>query len=222
MASPKTARLIPEFERYLEASHFLQLRFLFQQKGEQDLHSRVATSLLTYSDLIPIDRAFYSAGQALKAAGRETFAFAILNKFLDMYEAIEDETELEPLTDGNLEGMDLPEVNDLVLPRSNFLKPAEKDHLRDWLLALSAQKGTSLQLNTISCRQCSSKVEEHTRTCPSCKTVQGETCILSGESIRGSEQVHTCGSCRKKAKRQHFEKFRLISLHCAWCDSLTE
>lgn len=222
MASPKTARLIPEFEKYLETSHFLQLRYMFKQKGELDLHSRVSMTLLSYSNLIPVDRAFYTAGQALKAAGREPLAFAVLNKYLDLYEAIEDDTELEPLNEGSLEGMDLPNIDSIALPTSNFLNSTAKDELRDWLLALSAEKRTALQLTTFNCRNCSAKVEEHSRTCPKCQTVQGETCILSGESIQSGEPVHTCTSCRKKSKIKHFEKYRLISLHCAWCDSLTE
>ena len=48
------------------------------------------TSVLRYVGIVPADRAFYEAGLAWKEAGRPNMAFVLLNRFLDLCDAMDD------------------------------------------------------------------------------------------------------------------------------------
>ena len=61
------------------------------------LFSQIALSLLRYCDLLRLDKVFYNAGVACKKANNLTMAFLILNRYLDIFEVIED-----PDNNGNL------------------------------------------------------------------------------------------------------------------------
>ena len=48
------------------------------------------TSVLRYVGIVPADRAFFEAGLAWKDAGRPNMAFVLLNRFLDLCDAMDD------------------------------------------------------------------------------------------------------------------------------------
>lgn len=56
----------------------------------QALLARTSISLLRYADLIRMDKLFYEAGLACKKQNWMTYAFVILNRYLDIYEVIAD------------------------------------------------------------------------------------------------------------------------------------
>jgi len=52
--------------------------------------AKLCTSLLRYTKEIRADKAFYDAGDANKKEGINNMAFMFYNRYLDLYEAIED------------------------------------------------------------------------------------------------------------------------------------
>lgn len=53
--------------------------------------------MLRYCDLVRLDKLFYNAGLAAKKSNNLTMAFLLLNRYLDIFEVIED-----PENNGNL------------------------------------------------------------------------------------------------------------------------
>lgn len=45
---------------------------------------------MRYSDLVRLDQLFYDAGTSLQKLNKNGFAFVILNRYLDIYDVIED------------------------------------------------------------------------------------------------------------------------------------
>lgn len=56
----------------------------------QELLTRVSISLIRYGDLIRMDKLFYEAGLACKKQNLMSYAFVILNRYLDIYEVVQE------------------------------------------------------------------------------------------------------------------------------------
>uniref|UniRef100_A0A8C4WQ59 Intraflagellar transport protein 172 homolog n=1 Tax=Eptatretus burgeri TaxID=7764 RepID=A0A8C4WQ59_EPTBU len=97
-----------EFEKLLLISHYCAMRSA--ATGVQQLDSvaaRISISMLRYTDVIPVDKAFYEAGLAAKDMHWESMAFIFLNYFLDLCDAIEMQSAAK-LDCMDLEGTDIP------------------------------------------------------------------------------------------------------------------
>ena len=79
-----------EFSKYLQIAHLINLANTYQKKGMIPLFSQISQSLLRFSDLVRVDKLFYNAGVACKKASNLTMAFLLLNRYLDIFEVIED------------------------------------------------------------------------------------------------------------------------------------
>ena len=64
-------------------------------------------ALLRHSDVLPADKTFYEAGVAARDVGWDNMAFVFLNRYLDLYEAIE-ENSLEMLDNTDFMQTDIP------------------------------------------------------------------------------------------------------------------
>ena len=64
-------------------------------------------ALLRHSDVLPADKTFYEAGVAARGVGWDNMAFVFLNRYLDLYEAIE-ENSLEMLDNTDFMQTDIP------------------------------------------------------------------------------------------------------------------
>mmetsp|Transcript_13647 Transcript_13647/g.22174 ORF Transcript_13647/g.22174 Transcript_13647/m.22174 type:complete len:124 (+) Transcript_13647:2-373(+) len=60
-------------------------------------------------------------------------AFAILNRYLDLSEAI-DEGELGDLDNADFQDTDIPEPHKNPLPKSQFLSGQAREEIREWIL----------------------------------------------------------------------------------------
>lgn len=72
-------------------------------------------------------RAFYEAGMAWRAAGRPSMAFVLLNRYLDIADAI-DEGGQAPLEGADLVGTDIP--RDAVLPSKHYCDERAREEVR--------------------------------------------------------------------------------------------
>ncbi len=64
-------------------------------------------SLIRYTDTVPADRAFYEAGVACRDDDKQAMAFVLLNRFLDLAEAIE-EGSLDAIDNADFADTDVP------------------------------------------------------------------------------------------------------------------
>jgi intraflagellar transport protein 172 len=99
----------------------------------KQLHYKLCVSLLRYTAEIRVDQAFYDAGMAARAMGNDHMAFILLNRYLDLYDAIDD-PDSASLENGQFQGTDIPSPYDVPLPEKNFLPADQKDEVGDWVL----------------------------------------------------------------------------------------
>ena len=76
--------------------------------------------------MVPADKAFYEAGIASKSMGWENMAFVFLNRYLDLYEAIE-ESLLDLLHNTDFADTDIP--FEIPLPEEPYLDPKQHDEV---------------------------------------------------------------------------------------------
>lgn len=141
-------RTVARFEDYLLVAHFYAMRSACRQVAAlAPLADRLSVALLRYTELIPVDKAFYEAGTALRNAGRDGEAFVMLNHYLDVCDAIEAAATDGSGNDGGnqllaVDHMDLTATDipsEVPIPERMHLAEELDVHedVRDWILAIS-------------------------------------------------------------------------------------
>ena len=97
-------------------------------------------SLLRHTDIIPADKGFYEAGIACKNMNWENMAFVFLNRYLDLYEAIE-ERSLDNLDNTDFADTDIP--FEIPLPEEPYLDQRQHEEVKEWVLAVSMEESRS-------------------------------------------------------------------------------
>ena len=105
--------------------------------------SQILISLLRHTDILPADRAFYEAGQACRNISWDNMAFVFLNRYLDLYEAIE-ERSLDNLDNTDFADTDIP--FEIPLPEEPFLDERQHEEIKEWVLAVSMDQKVEQQL----------------------------------------------------------------------------
>jgi intraflagellar transport protein 172 len=82
-----------------------------------------------------VDKLFYNAGVACKKANDQTMAFLLLNRYLDIFEVIEDPDNNGNLADqGEFAHTDIPNLFDVYLPEANLISDSDKQQLSKAIL----------------------------------------------------------------------------------------
>jgi intraflagellar transport protein 172 len=125
-----------EFFRYLVITH-LQL-----MKGDCQKHNltvplaMLSASLLRYTKEIRADKAYFDAGNSCRAAGLNDAAFIYFNRYIDLYDVIDDPDNAGGLDNTAFENTDIPSPFEIPLPEKNIIAPNERDNIRDWVLEI--------------------------------------------------------------------------------------
>lgn len=121
-------------ERLLLVTHLYRLYYVCVAEGSLELGAKILVALLRFKgDAIPCDKIFYLAGLACREMEWNAKAFAILNRYLDLSEAI-DEGELGDLDNADFQDTDIPEPHKNPLPKSQFLSGQAREEIREWIL----------------------------------------------------------------------------------------
>ena len=119
-SSGQGEQAMPQFNLLLLISHYYAMRSAADQhKTLEEISTKITVALLRHSDIVPADKAFYDAGSACKNIGWENMAFVFLNRYLDLYEAIE-ERSLDLLDNTDFVDTDIP--FEIPLPDSPHLR----------------------------------------------------------------------------------------------------
>ena len=142
--SPDSQNAEGDFKLLLLISHYLATRSACQtQKALQEMAAKLSVSLLRHSDVIPADKAFYEAGVHSREVGWSNMAFVFLNRYLDLYEAIE-EGSLDMLDNSDFLDTDIP--FEVPLPESPHLSLQDHEEVKEWVLAVSMDQKVEQQL----------------------------------------------------------------------------
>jgi len=82
---------LAEYANYLTIAHLVNLKFIYESKpAAQQLHQKTTVALLRYCEFIRLDKLFYEAGMTCKKNNLFGQASVLLNRYLDINEAIDD------------------------------------------------------------------------------------------------------------------------------------
>jgi intraflagellar transport protein 172 len=167
----KNNPIIAEFSRYLMVTH------LYLLKGESERHrldrvtAMLCTSLLRYCKEIRSDKAFFDAGNANRKVGNNDMAHIFFNRYIDLYDAIEDPDNNGIQQNTEFEETDIPSPYDIALPEKNMLTPQERDRIRDWVLEIGMNDNVGQALPCRKCERCNyDGLYEASLVCFQCNT----------------------------------------------------
>ncbi|XP_078486595.1 intraflagellar transport protein 172 homolog [Ciona intestinalis] len=133
-----------EFMTLMFISHYYAVRCACgEQSGMGEIIYKISTSLLRYTSHVPADKAFYEAGLYCKANDQLNMAFVFWNRYLDLSEAIE-EGSLDLIDNSDFQETDIP--FEVPLPDKQHLNEAEREEVREWVLAVSMDNKVEQEL----------------------------------------------------------------------------
>ncbi|VDK73481.1 unnamed protein product [Litomosoides sigmodontis] len=186
--------------RYLEIVHYGALRSaLLECNGTEmeQIASQITISFIRYSDIMQADKVFYEAGMACRKLGnkKEHLAFTLLNYYLDLCDAIEDQDP--SVVDGSIfDGTDIPQ--EVLLPAIKYTSDDEHEEVREWVLAISMEQSIQRSLPCDTDGNFEVSLVDANGTSHS-------ACLISGYPIRGD--VKEFGSSGKAADRDTWSRF---------------
>merc|ERR1711865_621559 len=136
-----------ELEQILMASHYMHIRHQCVDHGLSELSTKISLSLLKYAAVVPADKLFYIAGMACKEEDQLTLAFVLLNRYIDLTEAIED-GDASMLDNADLAETCIPAPFESELPKNQYQAENKREEVRDWVLAMSMDQAVEQSLPT--------------------------------------------------------------------------
>ena len=116
-----------EFYRYLMITHLLNVKQEGAKYGLTTVMAKLCSSLLRYTKEIRADKAYYDAGLWCRKAGQNDAAFIFFNRYIDLYDAIDDPENAGGIDNAEFENTDIPSPFDIPLPEKNFIGPNDRD-----------------------------------------------------------------------------------------------
>jgi intraflagellar transport protein 172 len=109
--------------KYLMITHLLLLKNDCNRHKLDRVNAKLSTSLLRYCKEIRADKAFLEAGEANKKVKQYDMAFIFYNRYIDLYDAIEDPDNNGINDNTDFEETDIPSPYDITLPEKNLMTP---------------------------------------------------------------------------------------------------
>jgi len=116
-----------EFFRYLVITHLQLMKADMQKHGLTMPLAKLSSSLLRYTKEIRADKAYLDAGNACRAAGLNDSAFIYFNRYIDLYDVIDDPDNAGGLDNTAFEQTDIPSPFEIPLPEKNIIGPGDRD-----------------------------------------------------------------------------------------------
>mmetsp|Transcript_26109 Transcript_26109/g.57041 ORF Transcript_26109/g.57041 Transcript_26109/m.57041 type:complete len:1764 (+) Transcript_26109:195-5486(+) len=178
---------LEEFRRLYLAAHYISISNQARGAGHKELAAKALTSALRYTGIVPADRAFFEAGVAWKEAGRLNMAFVMLNRFLDLVDAMDDpNSSAAVIENADFADTDIP--FDFHIPQRPYVDEDGREDVRNFVLEISMDQQVEQALSLRTCEQCGTETYEANLTCHHCKH-KWEPCAVSGYPVQAHEKV---------------------------------
>jgi len=167
--------------------------------------------LLKYTTHIPVDKAFYEAGRDKHAQNEIYMAFYYYNRYLDILDAIQDESAQLDNTD--FQDTDLP--FDVALPAQGFATEDENEEIRELVLGWSVSSSIAQRMEERSCENCGKNIYGAALSCRHCG-FQSAPCVVTGQPVLRASRVD-CSNCKSQANRDDWNVYINKFGSCPWC-----
>lgn len=250
-AAPSQEKQHDDDERFAElffaihyTSHLLQLCGVLDNQQSQssallELACKVALTLLHYTpSRIPLDKAFYTAGTLLrrlaaeeKSAAYKHLAFLLLNRYVDLAEAIEDRHDADEEEEDHAALIDLKPLAKCTalpqemtpLPTRQYVEEAvAREEIKAWVLSMCADKACKEQKLPLPSKAKGTLFEGLYAPAPGGTT--SAWCALTGFPIHGPAKAQAVGEKlgdkggkgRYKASKQEWSVWTKTFQTCPW------
>jgi len=215
----KNSPIYIEFHKFLVVTHLLLLKGECVKNNLHNVNAKLCTSLLRYCKDIRADKAFLDAGDANRKINQNDMAFIFFNRYIDLWDAIQDPDGNMIQENTDFEGTDIPVPYEIPLPEKNVLGETERDQIRDWVLQINMDGGVGNALPTRTCEFCNfDGLYEAALSCGQCKSTW-EPCIITGYPLIRSQSI-SCKFCNMGALRDAWNDFIGVTMHCPWCSQM--
>lgn len=164
-----------------------------------------------------MDVALLDAGLICKELGFKSNAFILLNRYLDVYDSIED-SSLKLEDENELRDTDIPQT-EIYTSETNIIDAKTKKEIHEWIVNSNIDKSFEKSLTRKPCLKCNKNIFEANLRCKSCG-FQYEQCVVSGFPIVKSSEAVACSSCGRKALRDCWNEWIGANEQCPWCKSI--
>uniref|UniRef100_A0A7S2RUI0 Intraflagellar transport protein n=1 Tax=Mucochytrium quahogii TaxID=96639 RepID=A0A7S2RUI0_9STRA len=128
-------------ERLLLVVHLTLMQYICAENGSDEMSTNILVTLLQFTgDGIPCDKAFYMSGMACKNVQWMGKAFVLLNRYLDLTEAI-DEGEMGDIDNSDFKDTDIPLPHKHPLPKEHYLAEEDREEIREWIIGAAMDSG---------------------------------------------------------------------------------
>lgn len=205
--------------RLHKIAYYQFLKFTMKQNPQNFPKSYylICMCVLSYGDIIKLDLGLLDAGVAARDANEKANAFILLNRYIDLYEIIEDpNVKLE--FEKEFEDTEIPQ-SDIFRSEVNILSHEKKEELLTWIVKASVDKNLEKRLTRRECPKCKKKSFECNLVCPSCHYTYDQ-CVVTGYPINTQSETVTCSNCKKKALTECWKEWISQKEICPWCGSV--
>jgi intraflagellar transport protein 172 len=208
-----------EFIRFRDAAHYSCMRVNAWKEGLKTVSMMAAVTLLRFTDLLPVDKAFFDAGTHAKHAGADAMAFVFLNRFVDLGDLIAD-PESGDIDNSDFMTTDVPSPFDVTLPDKHNYTEDAREEVRSWVLERAMDNAVGASLTATSCEKCKKQIFEGAIKCVHCDHAH-EYCAVTGYPVKqGGSRGVQCKSCRRPARRDEWNKYIVKAKACPCCSAL--
>jgi len=205
------------FQNFSQIAHLLANKPIAREHDLTETYAKLSVALLRYTNHLPVDLAFYDAGEACRDVKWNAYAFVLLNRFADICEVIDDPNSGD-IENSDFLTSDIPSPVEVEVPANHNLSEAQREEVSDYLITISTSGSSTKQdLPTRSCHSCNNDTYEAAVKCHSCSTTV-PACVVTGFPVLPKDQV-SCRNCQRPANRRDWNAWVTKLGTCPWCNA---
>ena len=183
-ASTNDAATTKTFIHLIMTVHYNYLMEVCDRHGLMKIACKCSLTVLRFAivkvdgtskSLVPADKAFYKAGTLCRKMDHRPLAFTILNKYIDVIEAME-EDEFPGFTDNDFDATNIA-LDNFSIPTEHYIHDEDsREEIRDWVLSFCINSSLERDLPKVG-KIIKGELHEGLYDCPH------EKCIITGFPI---------------------------------------
>lgn len=140
-------------------------------------------------------------------------SFYYYNRYLDIVDAIQDETAQIDNTDF----MDTDIPYDVEIPEKGYVDEAQNEDIRELVLGWSVSSNVEQKMAERQCENCAKSIYAAALKCRHCG-FKNTPCVVTGQPVLRTQRVD-CSNCKSQANREDWNCYINKFGQCPWCKS---